>query len=79
VHVVKQDPVNASVTLFDLSDCKIWDADNWDCTTSYSAFTQSYGMHQGVYTNVFYGGLGSVTYRTGTVKRGLLHRVLELR
>lgn len=65
VRVVSQDPSNPSVNLFELNDCKVWDAKNWECTNSTSAFTDSYELHNGEFSHVFVGAIASTTYYTG--------------
>lgn len=56
VHVVVQDPKNTSVDFYEITGCKIWDEDNWDCTENEKYWTTTYTARDGILTHTFISG-----------------------
>jgi hypothetical protein len=55
VHVVSQDPKNASMDLIRISPCVIWDRHNWHCNVSVGgAYSVHYFVRGDRYTSSFF-------------------------
>ena len=82
VRTVTQDENNASLSLYELTNCKIWDKSNWECHVANDAYSDSIVVHNGAYSHEFRPSLGRSNYYIGTVQfepDSLVQRVLSWR
>lgn len=70
VRVVKQSPGGYTPSgLFELSDCTIWDAKNWECRRSHGGgFFAVYEVREGRFTYTMTGSTDWTWTNTGTVQ-----------